>query len=84
MSPLPPDAAASLSRIADELAGLRAAVVDLTRQVGVLASDNATLRARLEHSETARQDLAAQTEHIVQILADARAEIRTLRGAPSA
>lgn len=82
MSSLPPDAAASLSALADELAALRASLEGLSRRVGELAGDNATLRARLEQSEAARFDLAAQTEHIISLLADARAEIRTLQAPP--
>lgn len=73
-SPSPdPTTAAALTKIADELTGLRKALAGLT-------AENASLRARLEQSENARADLVAQTEHIVELLADSRREIRALQG----
>ena len=72
-----PAVTAALTRIADELAGVRQAIAEL-------AAENASLRARLEQSETARADLVAQTEHIVELLADSRREIRALQGKPQA
>lgn len=55
----------------------------MAQQLGQLAATNAALQARLEHSEHARADLVAQTEHIVEILADARRELRTLQQKPA-
>ena len=48
-----------------------------------LTAENASLRARLEQSETARADLVAQTEQIVEMLAESRREIRTLQAKAS-
>ena len=61
-----PDA---LSRIADELTALR---LNLER----LLMENAALRGRLDASESARADLQAQTEHLLQVLADSRHLLR--------
>lgn len=72
VSSLPSDPAAALSRVADELAGL-------SQQLARLTTENATLRARLEQSEAARADLLAQTERIVELLAEARREVRELQ-----
>ena len=66
------DPAPALQRLVDEVAELR-------RTLGELIRENAALRARLDHSETARQDLVAQTEHIVELLADSRREVRALQ-----
>ncbi len=78
-SPSPdPATHAALTRLADEIAGVRKALAELT-------AENASLRRRLEQSETARADLVAQTEHIVELLADSRREIRALQAkAPGA
>jgi chromosome segregation ATPase len=81
VSSLPPDAAAALSRIAAELTAVRATLAELTQRVGALTDDNASLRTRLERSEATRGDLLAQTEHIVELLANARTEIRNLQAA---
>ena len=82
MSSLPSDPAA-LARIAAELTSLRQSVEGMAQQLGQLVATNAALQARLEHSERARADLVAQTEHIVEILADARRELRTLQQKPA-
>lgn len=75
-SPSPdPATAAALTKIADEVAGVRKALAELT-------AENASLRARLEQSEAARADLVAQTEHIVELLADSRREVRALQAKP--
>ena len=80
MPSLPSDpGAAALARIADELKSLRQSVDALTQHLGQLTSENATLRARLEQSEAARTDLTAQTEHIIELLADSRREVRALQ-----
>lgn len=55
----------------------------MAQQLAQLAATNAALQARLEHSERARADLVAQTEHIVEILADARREVRALQQKPA-
>lgn len=72
VSPPTNDPGPVLNRLADEVAGLR-------RTLDGLVRENATLRERLEHSETARRDLVAQTEHIVELLADSRRELRALQ-----
>lgn len=66
------DLAQGLQRLADEVALLR-------RELAGLTQENAQLRARLEQSETARRDLVAQAEHLVELLADARREVRALQ-----
>jgi hypothetical protein len=68
-----PARADALTRIADELAGVREAVA-------ALAAENASLRARLEQSETARADLVAQIEQVLEKLAGSRRAIRALQG----
>ena len=81
MASLPPDqGAGAFARIADELASLRHSIDALTQRLGQLTNENATLHARLEQSEAARADLAAQIEHIIELLADARREVRALQG----
>ena len=81
MPSLPPDqGAAAFARVADELASLRHSIDALTQRLGQLTSENTTLRARLEQSEAARADLTAQVEHIIELLADARREVRALQG----
>jgi chromosome segregation ATPase len=67
-----PDLVLGLQRLADELAALRQALSGLTHE-------NAQLRARLELSEAARRDLSAQAEHLVELLAEARREVRALQ-----
>jgi chromosome segregation ATPase len=64
-----------------ELRGLRQAVESLTTKLGELVRHNAELQERLRTSEALRQDLAAQTAHIVELLAQARKELRALRPA---
>jgi chromosome segregation ATPase len=77
---LPQDSGAdAFARVADELAGLRHSIDALTQRLGQLTSENATLRARLDQSEAARTDLTAQIEHIIELLADARREVRALQ-----
>lgn len=78
-SPTDPALARELARVAAELGQLRASIDGLTERVGTLTAENATLRARLEHSERARADLVAQTEHIIELLADSRREVRALQ-----
>jgi septal ring factor EnvC (AmiA/AmiB activator) len=84
VSSLPSDAAAAaaLTRFADELAALRASLDTMNQRLAALTDENARLRHRLEQSEAARADLVAQTEHIVELLADSRRELRALQSAP--
>lgn len=80
MPSLPPDSGAgAFARVADELAGLRHSIDALTQRLGQLANENTTLRARLDQSEAARTDLTAQIEHVIELLADARREVRALQ-----
>jgi nitrate/nitrite-specific signal transduction histidine kinase len=57
--------------VADELAGL-------SQQLARLTTENATLRARLEQSETARTDLVAQMDHILELLGDSRRQLNAI------
>lgn len=75
-----PGEPAALARCADELRALRASLDALGERLARLIDENALLRARLEQSETARRDLVAQVEHVVELLADSRRELRTLQG----
>lgn len=58
--------------VARELAALRA-------ELSQLLADNRVLRERLDLSEQARRDLAAQTEHLLHLLGESRRELRHLR-----
>ena len=80
MSSLPPDPSAALGRIADELTRLREQMATMARRLDTLADDNRSQQARLEQSEQARRDLAAQADHLVELLGEARTELRTARG----
>lgn len=80
MSSLPPDPSAALGRIADELTRLREQLTTMARRLDTLADDNRSLQARLEQSEQARRDLAAQADHLIELLGEARTELRTARG----
>lgn len=62
-----------------ELAALRQSVNELAARLVAVTDDNTKLRARLEHSERARADLATQTERILELLGDARRELRHLQ-----
>ncbi len=78
MSSLPSDPAAALVRVAEELTSLRGSIDALAQRLGQLTAENSTLRAQLDHSETARADLVAQVEHLVELLGDSRRELRGL------
>ncbi|MBL8735278.1 MAG: hypothetical protein JNL12_02505 [Planctomycetes bacterium] len=80
MSSLPPDPSAALGRIADEMTRLRGELAAMARRLDTLADDNRSLQARLEQSEQARRDLAAQADHLIELLGEARTELRTARG----
>lgn len=77
--PSDPAVAAALHGVTQELAALRQSVHDLATRLGALTEANATLHARLEQSERARADLATQTERILELLAEAKRELRTLQ-----
>lgn len=66
--------------VSNELRALRSSLDALTTRLDQLAATNTALHDRLERSEAARTDLLAQTTRIVELLAEARAEIRSLRG----
>lgn len=80
MPPLPPDPGDSAAGIQAELGELRRSIEALDGRLGDLTAQNEKLRDRLEHSERARADLLAQTEHVIQLLADARRELRKREG----
>lgn len=78
---LPSDpAAAALQRLADELTQLRVAFGAMSQRLDSLATSNQQLHERLELSERARADLAAQADHLVELLAEARREVRARGG----
>lgn len=78
---LPSDpATAALQRLADELTQLRVAFAGMTQRLDTLATSNQQLHERLERSERARTDLAAQADHLVELLAEARREVRARGG----
>lgn len=81
--PSDPAIAAALHAVIQELAALRRSMNDLTARLGALTAENSTLRARLEQSERARADLATQSERILELLAEARRELRTLQPKPA-
>ena len=80
MSSLPPDPSAALGRIADEMTRVREHLATMAQRLDTLADDNRSLQARLEQSEQARRDLAAQADHLVELLGEARTELRAVRG----
>ncbi len=53
------------------------------KSLAALTAENADLRARLEQSERARGDLVQQTEHVIELLAQARRELRAQKPAGS-
>lgn len=63
----------ALARIAEQLAAMRTRLDDL-------ATDNQQLRSRLEASERARAELLAQTEHLIEVLARSRQQLREAKG----
>ena len=69
--------------VSEQLQALRTSLDALTARLDQLAATNAALHERLERSEAARTDLLAQTTRIVELLAEARVEIRSLRGEPA-
>jgi len=68
-----PAVTAALTRCADELRAMR-------QSLDALVTENTTLRARLEQSEAARNDLVAQVEHVIELLAESRAALRAQPG----
>lgn len=78
---LPSDpATAALQRLADEMTQLRSAFAAMAQRLDALATSNQQLHERLELSERARTDLAAQADHLVELLAEARREVRARGG----
>ena len=77
------DPTPALSRIADELAAVRQSVDGMGKSLAALTAETADLRARLEQSERARGDLVQQTEHVIELLAQARRELRAQKPAGS-
>jgi len=67
-------------QVSNELRALRSSIDALTARLDQLAATNSSLHDRLERSEAARSDLLAQTTRIVELLAEARAEVRSLQG----
>ena len=59
---------------------LREQLATMGRRLDTLADDNRSLQARLEQSEQARRDLAAQADHLVELLGEARTELRAAHG----
>jgi hypothetical protein len=74
VAPLPSD-----SDVAGELRCLRESVDELGQRLAALNAENVSLRQRLDDSETARRDLLAQTEHVIELLANSRREVRELK-----
>ncbi|MCB9876758.1 MAG: hypothetical protein H6835_04060 [Planctomycetes bacterium] len=71
--PTPPSDPAPDAAFAEELRQLR-------RSLDVLVAENASLRQRLELSESARHDLVAQAEHLIHMLDVSRKELREAKG----
>jgi hypothetical protein len=71
-SPSDPRATAPSDDVAAELQALRA-------RIDVLAAENATLREQLARSDAAREDLFAQSRHVLELLAWSRHELRQLQ-----
>lgn len=81
MPSLPSDpTAAALQHVADEMTQLRSALAAMAQRLDQLATDNRCMHERLEQSERARTDLAAQADHLVELLAEARREVRARGG----
>lgn len=55
---------------------MRAQMVSQAELLRQLGERNDLLQKRLEHSEQARVDLLAETERILELLAEARLELR--------
>lgn len=74
-----PAVLAELTNVTRELAALRASIDGHGHRLEQLVAENATLRARLASSETARSELLVETERILALLAAARHELRGLQ-----
>ena len=62
--------------VVEELRALRSSVESMAQRLEQLAATNDALHARLERSEAARADLLAQTGRLIELLGEARAELR--------
>lgn len=69
---------AELAALTGKVAALEQTVAALSRQVETLAQPTLVreLLARAEQAERAQRELADQSEHLLQLLADARRELR--------
>jgi len=76
VSSLPQEWIAALQQMSGELAAIREQLAAQAAQLQRLEDRNTILHSKLEHSEQARVDLLAQTERILELLAEARQELR--------
>ncbi len=79
MSSPPHDILVAITQLTGEVASLRASLDGLQQRLHELVDENRALHERLARSESARLDLFAQTEHLVELLAVARREVRALQ-----
>ena len=63
-------------QVVEELRALRSSVENMAQRLEQLAATNDALHARLERSEAARADLLAQSGRLIELLGEARAELR--------
>ncbi|MCA8973197.1 MAG: hypothetical protein KDC98_00675 [Planctomycetes bacterium] len=61
--------------MAAELGAMRQSLDAFAERFELLVTDNARLQARLDASETARADLLAQSERLIELLAETRREL---------
>lgn len=76
VSSLPSDWIAPLQQMAGELAAIRAQLAAMNEAQRQLNDRNLLLQSKLEHSERARAELLAQTGRILELLGEARQELR--------
>ena len=71
-----------VAELTAKVATLEQAVSGLTQRIAALAQPDLVrdLLARAEHAERAQRELADQSQHLLQLLADARRELRGLKG----
>ncbi|MCR9248107.1 MAG: hypothetical protein NXI31_24015 [bacterium] len=63
----------------DSDGSLQATLQNLDRRLAELTTQNAELTRKLGFSEQARKDLVAQVEHLIELLAHSRREVRQLQ-----